>query len=206
MPGERVFVGKAVNSPPGVAAIARADFLVCINFSYIFSREALAAPRREAVNLHTSYLPWNRGRHPNVWSIIEGTPAGVSLHRMTERVDVGPIYSQKHVPVQWTDNGKSVWLRLQKAAAELFQETWAGLEAGELVPRDQVGAGTFHKAHELYSLNIDLDRTYSARELLNVLRARTFPPHPGALFHDNGRTFSVRIEISEVEGDDVDGA
>jgi methionyl-tRNA formyltransferase len=34
------------------------------------------------VNIHRSFLSWGRGAHSNVWSIVEGTPAGATLHYM----------------------------------------------------------------------------------------------------------------------------
>jgi methionyl-tRNA formyltransferase len=42
---------------------------------------------------------------------------------------------------------------------------------------------------------IVLDRSYSAKELLNLLRARTFPPYPSAYFMDNGRKVFVRVQL-----------
>ena len=47
---------------------------------------------------------------------------------------------------------------------------------------------------------IDLDRAYQARDLLNILRARTFPPYPGAFFRENGRKIYVRLELEEEAG------
>ena len=43
------------------------------------------------LNLHTGYLPWNKGAYPNVWPILDGSPAGVTLHRVDAGIDTGPI-------------------------------------------------------------------------------------------------------------------
>jgi len=44
---------------------------------------------------------------------------------------------------------------------------------------------------------IELDKAYKARELLDLLRARTFRPHPGAWFLENGERYEVRVEIKK---------
>ena len=38
-----------------------------------------------------SYLPFNRGKNPNVWSIIESTPCGATIHKIDEKIDTGKI-------------------------------------------------------------------------------------------------------------------
>ena len=46
-----------------------------VNFGYIFKQNFLEN-FTNAVNLHTSYLPYNRGAHPNVWPIMDGNTCG----------------------------------------------------------------------------------------------------------------------------------
>ena len=43
--------------------------------------------------------------------------------------------------------------------------------------------------------HIDLDRRYAARELIDILRARTFPPHPGAYYMHGGRKIYLRLHL-----------
>ena len=56
------------------------DIGLSILFDYILRSEFLELCPLGVVNLHPSYLPYNRGQYPNVWSIMDGTPAGVTLH------------------------------------------------------------------------------------------------------------------------------
>ena len=44
---------------------------------------------------------------------------------------------------------------------------------------------------------IDPDATYVARDLIDLLRARTFRPHPSAYVVDGDRRIDVRIDLSE---------
>ena len=47
--------------------------------------------------MRISFLPWNKGAHPNFWSFYENTPKGVSIHLIDKGIDTGPIIYQKIV-------------------------------------------------------------------------------------------------------------
>ena len=48
-------------------------------------------------HIHISYLPYNRGAHPNFWSFIENTPSGVSIHQIDKGIDTGNILFRKKI-------------------------------------------------------------------------------------------------------------
>ena len=178
-----------------VAAL-KAELAVSILFDYILRPPFLSLFPQGAVNLHPALLPYNRGQYPNVWSIVEGTPAGVTLHRIDAAVDRGDILAQREVPVTAFDTGETLYRRLEQASLELFQENWPLLLGGLLPPRPQSGEGTSHRTADVDAIDeIDLDRAYEAKQLINVLRARTFPPHRGAYFRDGGRKVYVRVQL-----------
>ena len=68
-----------------------------------------------AYNLHPSYLPWGRGWWAVFWAIYADEPAGASLHRMTARVDAGPLVDQHRVEVRPDDTGGSLLVRIRQA-------------------------------------------------------------------------------------------
>jgi methionyl-tRNA formyltransferase len=166
-------------------------------FDYIVPPDVMALFPRGVVNLHPSYLPYNRGQYPNVWSIVEGTPAGVTLLFMDRGIDMGDVIAQTQVTVEPVDTGESLYRKLEQAGLELFQAEWPRIASGELtrVAQDP-GAGTIHRVRDVEAIDrIDLDATYTGRELLNVLRARTFRPYKGAYFEDAGRRVYLRLEL-----------
>src|SRR4051812_27787613 len=63
------------------------DFLVSYGYRHIIGADILAQFPRRAVNLHISYLPWNRGSDPNLWSLLDGTPTGVTIHYLEAGID-----------------------------------------------------------------------------------------------------------------------
>ena len=58
--------------------------------------------------------------------------------------------------------------------------------------------GSFHYAKEIDPASeIDLEKEYKAKELLNLLRARTFPPYPSCYFYYNGERYCVTVSIKK---------
>ena len=54
--------------------------------------------------MHISYLPYNRGAHPNFWSFINKTPKGVSIHEINKGIDRGGIIARKKVIFKLDNN------------------------------------------------------------------------------------------------------
>jgi methionyl-tRNA formyltransferase len=157
-------------------------------------------PRLGFINFHPSLLPHNRGKNYNFWAIVEEAPFGVSLHFVDEEVDSGDVVVQREIAYDWTDTGESLYLKAQHEIVRLFCEFYPVLRSLQIPRKGQdLARGSFHKAAELDpASHIDLNGQYTARELLNLLRARTFPGHPGCRFEDQGRTYEVRIDIRKV--------
>lgn len=179
---------------------AGAEIGVAAYFGYILAEEVLAIPPRGVVNVHPGLLPFNRGAYPNVWSILDRTPAGVTMHWMDRGVDTGPIIAQHPVAVAPADTGESLYRKLESAALELFRETWPAIRAGTCPSRVQPQGGTVHRSGDVNAVDrIELDREYRARDLIDLLRARTFPPHRGAYFEEAGRRIYLRLELESVD-------
>lgn len=173
-----------------------ADIILSMNFGYILRPEVFTRAERGTINLHTSYLPYNKGANPNVWSLVDGTPAGVSLHYINEGVDEGDVIFQKEVPVSPADTGRSLYNKLESAAVSLFKQSWGKIKEGKVQKIRIQGKGTFHYVKDMEKLDeIDLDKKYTARELIDILRARTFPPHKGSYFIVDGKKYYMELKI-----------
>lgn len=175
------------------------DVGVSVLFGYILRPSFLDIFPEGALNLHPAYLPYNRGAYPNVWSIVDGTPAGVTLHEIDEGVDTGDIWARRQVEVRPSDTGRSLYKRLEQAGLDLFQSAWPKWKSGELTPIEQSEEdGTKYYTDDVEKIDeIDLDATYTGRELIDILRARTFPPHKGAYFVKDGQKVYLRLELTE---------
>lgn len=164
----------------------------------IIRERMIAMPRLGFLNTHPSLLPFNRGKHYNFWAIVEQVPFGVTLHRVNAGVDTGDIVAQRSIGYGWQDTGKTLYEKATTAMADLVLETYPRLRTGEIESWPQPDGGSFHRASELDNASrIELDKTYTGRELLNLLRARTFKPHPACWFSDGDEEYEVRIEIGK---------
>lgn len=161
----------------------RPDLIISGGFRHVVPGEILKLPRFGAINMHKSYLPYNRGANPNVWSIIEENPAGVSLHYMDKGIDTGDIIAQERVEVEIMDTAKTLYDKLEARQLALFQRTWPLIKTLKNGRTAQPHAGTFHNKQDFKDLwRLDLEKKVSALKLINLLRALTFPPFLNAYY------------------------
>lgn len=207
LPPDRILDGAQLHNSDVIEAIREwaPDIGLSVLFDYLLKPELLSIFRHGVVNLHPAYLPYNRGQYPNVWSIIEGTSSGVTLHYIDEGIDTGDIIAQKEVPVEPVDTGETLYRKLERSSVELFMEMWPQIKAVKAPRMSQKGeAGTYHSTRDVDAIDeIDLDRAYIARDLINIIRARTFPPYKGAYSIVKGKRVYMRLELEY--GGDRDG-
>lgn len=198
-PDDQIFYGDSLNEPKTLDAIRhlQPDIAISVYFGYVFKKSFLDLFPRGCINLHPAFLPYNRGAYPNVWSIIDGTPAGTTLHYVNVGIDTGDIISQKQIVTNITDTGETLYRRLESASVDLFKETWPKILTGDIHPVSQsICGGTCHKVNDVDKIDeIDLNRNYNAGELINILRARTFPSHQGAYIIQNQKKIYVNIQF-----------
>lgn len=177
----------------------KSEVLLSVNFGYKIPKEILEIYKKP-LNLHISYLPYNQGSNPNVWPIIENTPAGVTIHEMTEKIDVGRIIYQEKVEKDITDNGKSLYEKLEKKSLEIIEKEFKNIINGKYTPKENKG-GTLHYTKDFKKIcEINMEKEYKAKDLINRLRALTYPPYKNAYFIDeNGEKIYIEIKLSRDE-------
>jgi methionyl-tRNA formyltransferase len=195
----RVFDARDLNGRQTLQALQalEAEVALSVFFGYIVKAPFLELFPRGCLNLHPALLPFNRGAYPNVWSIVERTPAGATLHYIDEGIDTGDIVAQREVPVEAVDSGETLYGKLERACVELFVDTWPVFKAGKASRTAQArDSGSFHRTSDVEKIDcIDLDRSYTGRQLIDILRARTFGSHPGAYFMSEGRKVFLRLQL-----------
>lgn len=193
-----VISGNNLNQPEVIEQIRelKAEIAVSAFFGYIIREPLLSMFPEEIINIHPGYLPYNRGACPNVWSIVDQTPAGVTMHYIDEGVDTGDLIARQIVPVEPDDTGATLYARLEEASVQLFRQTWPRISRREAERIPQSGSSTTHRMSELAQIDrIDPDQMYRAEDLINILRARTFPPYQGAYLELQGKRVYLRLEL-----------
>jgi len=126
--------------------LLEADFLVSYGYRFLIPTDVLRNFGGRAVNLHISLLPWNRGADPNLWSYLEDTPKGVTIHALDEGLDTGPILAQVVVQDAPGDTLATSYRRLSLRIEELFCDIWPLVRDGRLEAKAQHGDGSAHRA------------------------------------------------------------
>ena len=153
------------------------------------------------INTHPSLLPYARGKHYNFWTLVEGAPFGVSMHFVDEGIDSGDVVAQKMIQYGWEDNGGSLFLKAKDAMIELFKDSFERIRDSDYRAKQQdLSKGSFHFGAELdIASQIFLDQNYTARDLLNLLRARTMEHQPACYFFENSEKYEVQIMIKRIQ-------
>jgi methionyl-tRNA formyltransferase len=187
-----VYQPRDPNDPNFVAALAalEPDFLFSCYYRQMLKKPLLDLPKSGALNLHGSLLPGYRGRCPVNWVLINGEPeTGVTLHYMEEKPDKGDIVGQKRVAIRPDDTALTLFSRMAVAAADLIQEVYPLLRAGQAprAPQDQSQASYFGGRRPEDGL-ISWDK--DALSVYNLVRAVTHP-YPGAFTYIWGKKLFI---------------
>ena len=112
-------------------------------------------------------------------------------------IDCGELIAQKSIDYTWEDTGESLYHKAIAGMKELFMDTYRRLRQQKFTTKAQdLSKGSFHFSSELEAASrIALDELVTARQLLNLLRARTFEGHPACSFCDDGVEHEVMIKI-----------
>ncbi|MBV8361905.1 MAG: methionyl-tRNA formyltransferase [Deltaproteobacteria bacterium] len=115
-----------------------ADLLVIAGYGRILPNDVLAAARIMPINVHTSLLPKFRGASPVEGAILAGEPeSGVTIMRVTERMDAGPILLQRRIPLAPDDTQGSLKAKLAELGGSALLESLTLLRRGELTEIEQ---------------------------------------------------------------------
>jgi hypothetical protein len=101
------------------------DVLVSDRSRYIIPLNVIEMFNGIVCNLHPSFLPFNRGDQPLLWAAVEGTPFGVTIHKVDERFDEGNIISQTRFTLSDELTLKLAYEKVRTYMVDLFKTSWA---------------------------------------------------------------------------------
>ena len=126
------------------------DLIICFGYRHIIKKEQIYTSSAPIINLHLSYLPWNKGAHPNFWSHYECTPSGVTIHEIDPGIDTGNIIYQKYVNFRDTENTFTLtYRRLLIEIEDLFNKNIDSILSKQWNSKPQRRVGTTHKIEDL---------------------------------------------------------
>ena len=135
-----VFQPESLRSPDAVDHLARwqPDVIVVAAFGQILSAQVLDLAPHGSLNVHASLLPLYRGAAPIPAAIMAGDlGTGVTIMRMDEGLDTGPILSQAELAILPHDTTATLTATLSVLGAQLLVETLPGWLAGRIPEQQQ---------------------------------------------------------------------
>jgi len=182
---------------------AEPEVILVAGYGAILPSSLLEIPPWGGLNLHPSLLPRYRGMAPVIRALMSGEEStGVTVARMTSRVDAGDIVFQERVEILPEDNRESLERKLARVGAGLLLRALRLIARGEGLPSRSQDESQATYAPPLRPEEEWIDWTCPAREIVNLVRA--LAPSPGASALVGGRLIKV-LRAEAVEGRGLPG-
>ena len=129
------------------------DLVISYNYRYIIKEDVINYMGNMIINMHISLLPWNKGASPNIWSFIDDTPKGVTIHLLEKGLDTGKIIFQKELFFdEETETLNSTYDILNREITDLLIYNWDVISSGNCDLKNQIGEGSYHRTSDLNNL------------------------------------------------------
>lgn len=150
-------------------------------------------------NLHPGFNPTNRGWYPQVFAIIENTIIGATFHEIDYEIDNGSIIDREEVPKYSWDTSYSLYQRVVRKEIEIWKRSIKKVLQNNYRPTIPEVAGQVKLKKDFKNLlKIDLNRTGTFAELIDLLRALSFEGYDNAYFIDNeGEKIFISVNLKK---------
>jgi methionyl-tRNA formyltransferase len=154
------------------------DLLVVAAYGRILPNSILDVPRIAPMNVHASLLPRHRGAAPIEGAILAGdSETGVTIMRIVEQMDAGPMYFQRKIPIEPIDTQGTLKEKLAELGASATLEAIDLAVRGALVETPQDDALATYTA-QVEKKDAMIDWAASSVQIERMTRA--YDPWPVA--------------------------
>ena len=175
------------------------DLIIIIAYGLLIPSSILNIPQYGCINIHFSLLPRWRGAAPIEHALLNGdTESGVSVIKLIEKLDAGPLLVQEKIQVDENINKGDLLIKLKKVGSNLLIDFLPNLFSSKIVIQNQKEEDATY-AHKINSQMRKINFNLSSREVLNQIRA--YSPYPGAWFlYKNERIKIISASIENNKG------
>ena len=201
--GLKVEQPQAFNDPDVLAVLEsyNPDFLVVVAYGLILPRKVLEIPKEFSINVHGSFLPFWRGAAPiNHVIFNRDLYTGVSIIKMSEELDAGPILRQEKIMLDHTETFGSLHRVLSELGAKNLLKTLYNINANEEILQNERFVSYAPKIKKL-----DAKLHFNSQASALEARIRGLAPKPGAWFEYKKERFKV-FSAEVVEGNGKAGS
>lgn len=171
------------------------DLIITASYGGMLGKGLRHAAPLGAINLHPSLLPKYRGASPLQEALRNGDSfTGISIFRLSARMDAGPILAQKAFNIDPSENYAELHDRLALEAAEMLIALLDKMRT-EDVPAEAQDEAEASYCHKLEKQDMLIDWQQSAASIVNLIRS--LAPAPGAFQYLDGQLLKfIRAEVS----------
>jgi methionyl-tRNA formyltransferase len=157
---------------------------IVMTFPYILPKSILEMPEKGFINFHYGLLPQCRGPQPILWHILNGdTDGGITLHRMDDGIDTGPVVLQEKLPIGPDDTYGMLQSKLAHLGAKSAATLFKILSFGSFIPsspQDETKAA-YYKNPTAKDLTISFTTMHSHKIIRTINACNPWNKAAGAM-------------------------
>ena len=166
-----------------------ADVSIVVAYGKIIPEQILRLTKKGFINIHASLLPKWRGAAPIQRSIMNlDKETGISIMKIEEKLDRGPICNSYKVPITENDNFEILSNKLSNLAADKISEIIQEILDDKLKFKDQDHEQATY-AEKIEKSEGKIDWNKSAESIIGKING--LYPDPGAWFIYNGERYKI---------------
>jgi len=180
------------------------SLFIVASYGKIIPRGILEIPEKGTLNIHPSLLPLYRGPSPLPTSILDDSKdTGVSIMKLDEEMDHGPIVAQKNVHIAEWPTYEVFEEMMARLGANLLADTMPNWVAGDIQAKDQDHTkATFTKKMVKEEALIDADvlnlASLPSNDQYAIFRKiQAYHEWPQAFFFINRKGSNIRVKITD---------
>ncbi|MDZ7798347.1 MAG: methionyl-tRNA formyltransferase [Patescibacteria group bacterium] len=181
-----------INSPDFLKELKeiKPALFVVVAFGKILPKKIIDLPMFGTLNLHASLLPRYRGASPIHYALLNGDKkTGVTIMKMDEHMDTGPVVSQLEIDIQKKDNLSTLHDKLAQEGAQLLVNTLPDYFSYNInLKKQDESQATYTKVLKKEDGRINWSK--SAKKIESKVRA--FNPWPGAFTYYQNNLIKIK--------------
>ena len=173
-----------------------ADLAIVVAYGQIIPKEFLSLTKKGFINIHASILPKWRGAAPIQRAIMNlDTETGISIMKINEELDSGPISNIYRLKLDQKNNAKEVSEKLSLLAADKILDIVDDIFEGKSKFVDQDNTKATY-AKKINKSEGQIDWNNDAQKIIGKING--LYPSPGAFFNFNGERYKIlKAEIGD---------
>jgi len=181
-------------------------WLINILSAVIIPEDVLKLFPGRALNLHTGPLPEYAGIHVHQWGIRNGeTEFAVTIHHMEIGVDTGAIVAEQRFEISHTDTGLSLFNKVMREGARLFEKVLISVIAGHDLPAHPQDMSRRKYYRNSDAVNGCINWKWSSRKIVDFVRAGNYHPFLSPSYTatlDDSKDSPLILSAQEAEASD----